>query len=238
MNEGSQIPEVTAGVVGFDLIRRLCGPAADEIGLMLRDHVRLWRMKNWVRLQKRALQFLEKEGLHSQSRLHPRLMFEIIEKGTLTEDDLLIDMWAGLLAASCTEKGGDDSNLVFTDILARMTSFEAKLLQDVCLKAPEMYDEKTSFINAGTFLTEKSKLSPHDPEYLRVNGALYHLTSMGLFRIVPTAEAGVRRHVSTKGGLFEITTLGLELYARCQGWKGTISEFYKIEVSNGNLQIP
>jgi len=46
---------------------------------------------------------------------HPRLVGLILEQGSWVALDEMQEMWAGLLASSCTESGDDESDLMFAD---------------------------------------------------------------------------------------------------------------------------
>src|SRR5262249_23255855 len=70
-----------------------------------------------------------------QLKAPPRIIHEVIENGSLTDDDGIQKMWAGLLASSATSEGKDDSNIPFVDILRRMTSGQAKLIEHVCVQS-------------------------------------------------------------------------------------------------------
>jgi len=119
---GETARELVTGAKGA--LNRLFGPAADEFGLLLAQRVRFWRLKNAVEILKKADALLKEAGLIA----NPRVGYRILEEGSWCDDEFLQDMWAGLLASSCTDEGKDDSNLVFVHILSQMTSLEARLL--------------------------------------------------------------------------------------------------------------
>ena len=48
------------------------------------------------------------------------------------DNEELQDLWAGLFASSCTPDGKDDSNMNFVDLLRRMSSVEAKIIDYAC----------------------------------------------------------------------------------------------------------
>ena len=48
------------------------------------------------------------------------------------DNEELQDMWAGLFASSCTPDGQDDSNMNFVDLIRRMSSVEARVLDYAC----------------------------------------------------------------------------------------------------------
>jgi hypothetical protein len=83
------------------LIDKIAGPAAEEIGLMLRDSVRVYRLKRQVRLLQKTQEILDKLG--GEPRTVPlKLLLPIVEHGSNEEDDELQDRWAALLANSAT----------------------------------------------------------------------------------------------------------------------------------------
>ena len=114
---------VTRGVVdGLSaFLSRICLPAAEEFGLLLKDKVSSWRAKNAIAIVDKAqaeLNFKTNDKRHA----HPILVSSIIENGSWSDCDEIQDMWAGLLASSCTESGGDESNLIFIPVDAFSTN--------------------------------------------------------------------------------------------------------------------
>jgi hypothetical protein len=94
------------------LLSRVCLPAAEEFGLLLKDKVSEWRQRNAeaTLLKARAmLQTAAREERHAP----PRLMVESLLHASWSDDDDVQQMWAGLVASSCTEGGKDDSNWTF-----------------------------------------------------------------------------------------------------------------------------
>jgi hypothetical protein len=66
---------------------------------------------------------------------HPRIIYESIEKGSWADSPLMQNLWAGLLASSCTEDGKDESNLIFINLLAQLTSSQGVIIKHVCENA-------------------------------------------------------------------------------------------------------
>lgn len=109
-----------------DLIQKIAGPAAEEFGLTLKDHVRLVRLKRQVRLWQRAKEFLEQASIDPK-RVPLKLLGPIIESGSLEEDDLLQDKWAALLANAATGHE-DEIHPSFVEVLKQVSSLEALFL--------------------------------------------------------------------------------------------------------------
>lgn len=66
-----------------------------------------------------------------------------MEECSAVDNDELQDLWAGLFASSCTPDGRDDSNMNFVDLLRRMSSVEARILDYACKHSKKyMYPSK------------------------------------------------------------------------------------------------
>ena len=109
----------TAGIGAF--LSRICLPAAEEYGLLLRDKVGAWRARNAVAIAIKAETKLQRLPNPDGRHAHPRLVGVVIEQGSWIDDDFLQEMWAGLLASGCTEEGQDQLNVIFSTSLAQLT---------------------------------------------------------------------------------------------------------------------
>jgi hypothetical protein len=128
---------VSGAVDGLSaVLGRLCLPAADELGLLFRDKVSYYRACNLLKLTKKIEQKMadKLEGVQAP----PRLVHSIVEEASWIEDSDVQDMWAGLLSSACTDKGDDDSNLIFVDLLSRMTKLQARILRFACMEAEKI----------------------------------------------------------------------------------------------------
>jgi hypothetical protein len=113
-----------------DIMKRLLGPAANEIGLAWGDSLRLWRLKRTVRLLEDVRRITSDAGLQLKP-VAPRLLFPILEGASLQDDEDLRQRWVGLLtnAARTDYDGGILPS--FPDMLKQLTSEEAKFLDRV-----------------------------------------------------------------------------------------------------------
>ena len=127
---GEALNTVAKGGTDFicGLLTKICYPAAEEIGLAFQDNVRAWRHRNANAIAERAQEFLDQRDDPESLHAHPRLVCRIIEEGSWIDDGLLQSHWAGLLASSCTPDGKDESNLIFLDLMHRLTTMQARIL--------------------------------------------------------------------------------------------------------------
>ena len=99
------------GVEGF--LKLVCAPALEEVGLLIRDQVRSWRLNNIFSILNKAQGKMEFFDDKLQIKAHPRVALSIIENGSLNDNPEIQELWAGLFASSCTKDGQDDENLIF-----------------------------------------------------------------------------------------------------------------------------
>lgn len=197
----------------------ICKPAAAEFGLFFRDNVRAWRAKNLMNIANKARELVTINADGVQLRAHPRIVAEIIESGSWCDDEELQKMWAGLLASSCSDEGRDESNLLFTDLLKRLTSPEAHLLRHVCSwwgreGGSTLYGLTHDEITEITGLRGDTVIEYH----------LGHFESLGLIDGSYTVKlkGGDRSLPNVKPEM-----LALHLFVRCEGWRGTPEDFFK-----------
>lgn len=214
---GEAIKIGAEAVVGA--IRSVCKPASEELGLLLKDRVSYWRTCQMIALGEKFRAKMEAKGSPSESLSAPaRIVMKVFEEGSWVEDNNIQNMWAGLLASSCTEDGTDDSNLIFINMLSQMTAPEARLFEFVSRSAVESLLERlgSKVIARVDDLITVAKT----PDRLVLQRAFEHLASLGLLQY---------------GGLGEdVCTIyphdaGLHLYVRCQGHLGSPADFLKTQ---------
>jgi hypothetical protein len=69
---------------------------AEEPGLLWRDRIAHWRAKHAHAIATKAQELLGDNS--TRLHAHPRLVIKVMEHGSWSDDDMLQDMWAGLLA--------------------------------------------------------------------------------------------------------------------------------------------
>jgi hypothetical protein len=211
--------ETLAGASSF--LGRICLPAAEEFGLLLRDKVSNWRLNNQIRmLQKSEVKY--NKFSQESAYAHPRLVSGILDYSAWTDSENLQDMWAGLLASSCTPAGKDESNLIFINILSQLTSLQAKIVK-YCCETTKKAISKGGWIHAENYYLELTKLEEifQIEDLHRLDREMDHLRSLGI------VEAGFMP--DSKLAILTPTSLGLQMYVRCQGYAGSPLEFFGIK---------
>jgi hypothetical protein len=214
-----------------EFLRRICLPAAEEFGLLLRDRVSHWRAVNAARMVANAESMVKSLPDADQRHAHPRLVAQIIEYGSWTDSDEVQRMWAGLLASSCTVDGSDDSNLIFIDTLSRLTLVEARILENACRECSK------ELTQAGWLMAQDFRMSLEQlqscsgiNDFHRIDRELDHLRTLGLI------SGGF--HPSSTDADVTPSAFALQMYARCNGWAGDLLEFFDLSLPSNNSERP
>jgi len=211
----------TSGVGAF--LSRICLPAAEEFGFFLRDKVSSWRTRNTIAVATLAEEKLKRLSNPEARHAHPRLVGAVLEQGSWTDDRFVQEMWAGLLAASCTESGRSQANIILANILSQLTPSQARVLRYACMTCPK---RKSS---SGLIVAERISIPVREMLDLTATSDVHtldlefdHLRGVGLFDIV----SGLHPDIETADMC--PTALGLQLFIRSEGFDGSPLEFFSL----------
>jgi hypothetical protein len=109
------------------LLRKLSGPAFEELGLLLQDRARVYRLKNQLRMLSRVQDMLHKAGTEVHA-VPLRTLLPLLEGAALEDAEGLSDKWAGLLASAASSVESDSTHPSFPRILSEMSPREALIL--------------------------------------------------------------------------------------------------------------
>jgi hypothetical protein len=201
---------------------RICLPAAEEFGLLLQDKVRSWRAKNAIVIVCEAEARFQKYKLSAEAHAHPRLVAAVLEHGSWSDDKTAQDMWAGLLASSCSQDGRDESNLIFINLLAQLTGVQVRVLNYGCEKVEKevtahglIVPKESLYLDVPTLQTiaGTADIPRLDRELDNLRGL--ELIHHGFFAQSSTID-------------IMPSALALNLYVRCQGFTGPPADYFKL----------
>jgi hypothetical protein len=109
------------------LLEKLVGPVAEEVGLLLQDKVRSYRLRNQLIVLGKTQDMLNKAGIEPKS-VPLRVLVPLLEGAALEDDDNLSTKWAALLATAATP--GCNVNLFpsFSNVLSQLSPLDVKIL--------------------------------------------------------------------------------------------------------------
>ena len=204
-------------------LSRISPSNAQEMKKLLHQELSNYRLDCAVEIALQAEKLIEAAIDSEKMRAPARIVKRIIEDGSWSDDLWLLQFWAGLLATSCTTEGGDESNLTFVDLLCQLKALHLRILAAAATKSTKLLagmGRISSKPVSWTAADLKKITGSHD--LIRIERDLEHLNDLRLIsdRVKSTFFSPI---ADTK---FIPTSLGLELYARCNGYRGTPQGFY------------
>ena len=213
------------GVEGF--LKSVCVPALDEIGLLLKDKVRYWRLNNILRIMEKAKGKIGFQEEQLQIQAHPRVALAIIDNGSLNDNDEVQEMWAGLFASSCTTSGQEDENLIFVDLLKQLTNAEAKILRFACESSRKILHGNGLVVGDHLMIDCNILIKISGvKEIHRLDRELDHLRSLDLIGF-GLGSGGFSATDNTLAADISPTPLALNLYVKSQGHNTDPRLFWK-----------
>lgn len=227
----TRIAEKTVDGVG-SFLGKICMPAADELGLYFQDHVRAWRAKNVIDIEKKAFDISAKYGGVNGKSAHPLLAWKIIENGSFADTIELQRLWAGLLVSSCCHDASDDSNHIFIDILSQLSIVQVRIIEFGCEQAKKYHtcQKLIQSMELKISLDDLFEISQCN-DLQRVDRELDRLRSIGL---LSSFSGGINPSESV--ACITPSPLALHMYARCCGSNENPLDFYKtIEMDHDQI---
>jgi hypothetical protein len=204
-------------------VDRICPSISEDVKVLFRDRLSTFRVGNAIKIALKAEEMLVSGGFVDRKRAHPQLVMRILEDGSWTDDDAIQKFWAGLLVASCTEDGDDESNMEFVTLLSDIASEHVQIFATACARA-NVFVSESGAVSAQPLvftLEELGKITClHDMN--RIDVDIDHLTVFGLFENRVKSSS----YTSVSEAMIRPSSLGLELYARCHGHRGVTQDFY------------
>lgn len=215
---------VTQGAVdaATAFLGKLCMPAVKELGMLAKEKVHAWRTGNIVALAQKTEDKMKENDLPDGVHSHPRLVSLIVEQAAWSNDSIVQDLWAGLLASSCTEQGDDDSNLIFTNLLSNLTKMEARILKHACESSTKIRNHLGLIYAEQLWISTRGMIEmTGENDVQRLDRELDHLRSLSLLD-----HGGYTVVNKCDTLLITPTPLALHMYVRCQGSRKAPVEYF------------
>ena len=192
---------------------RQASPAAeDQVVRAITKGLDPERSERALEIILRAQELLESRSTTPRTGVSPDLIVELLQAGSITQEEQMQQCWAGLLATSTQEGSDENANLSFATLLSKLEPVHLHILKAAGQKVTPMGEEAgtitsqplPSAIDEWRKLTEAGDVA--DIEY-----ALNRLNELCLLE--PTIELGglaSSQHVS-----LTLTSVGLKLWAAC-----------------------
>jgi hypothetical protein len=195
-------------------LNRLCPGEANESIRLLGGELDASRTESALDIALRAEKLLASEPDAITMRALPRMVASILRQGSWAMDDVTKQLWAGLLAASCSVEGTDESGSAFVDPLIHLTPAQSRILVAACSKAMDSISEHEGLPMARIILTPEEMFRFTDTNDIsRIAMDLAYLFHAELIEKLFDFTS----YLPTES--FDLTParLGLDLYKHCKG---------------------
>lgn len=216
-------------VEAFSFLGRICSGGAEEIGEWVRTRASSHKVLNAISIA------LHAEGLQGASRpadrarINPHIAVRILDVGSGTDEDWLHQFWAGILITSVSVDGRRTANLEFVELLSQLTSIPLRIFTVVCTRAPKVVSASGA-VAATPLACDLQELATTVGS--RVPQMERDIETLSGFKLIE------RRRTMNGPALLannEIqiapTSLGLQLFALCNGHRGDLRDFYSLHSS-------
>ena len=207
------VAKVAAASIPFTaIVKRMLGPAADELAEMWKDQVRLYRYERQVKCVEKAEKMAQEAGFTPQA-VPPKILFPLLEGASFEDNEDLHTMWAALLANAASPGNAARVRPGFIAILKQMAPDEARLLNEIYdeeLLEPKS-DEHESSKERGSMLFSREYLDDI-LESLQWNETIFEVC---LERLQAELLVSVDYDSNDKE-LFSLTTSALSFISACR----------------------
>lgn len=124
------------GVV-LPFFNKLLGPGAEELGLVIAERARIYRLKNTFQLFKKAQELVQEAGFEPK-QVNLKTLLPLMEGASLEDDADLAHKWAALLANAANSVAPTTIKPVYSDILRQLTPQDAQVLDILVVHADTM----------------------------------------------------------------------------------------------------
>ncbi|MBS1972663.1 MAG: DUF4393 domain-containing protein [Bdellovibrionales bacterium] len=116
------------GIEAIKFIRVLTDEPMKELSGILSDKLKFYRWRNQQQILLKAAEYLRSNNILTR-KIPLRELIPLLEYSSMEDEELLQDLWAGILANSANSNSSNRSNLVFIEILKSLSKMEAEILQ-------------------------------------------------------------------------------------------------------------
>lgn len=207
---------------------RISPDIKDAMSNLLHEELSNYRLENAIEIALKADKMLGAAVEADQLSAKPSVVRRVVESGSWADDKWMLQFWAGLLAASCTNGGWDESTLVFVDLLSQLKGLHMRILSAATNKSTKLVS------GAGHMSTRPLNWNAADlmrfsgsHDLIKLDRELNYMADIGV--IAPRVHSGFFQQMTDT--TIAPTAIGLELYARCNGYRGNALSFYGVGVT-------
>jgi hypothetical protein len=115
--------------IAKSFVDKLIMPSVEETGLLMKDHITMWRFKNQVKMLNKAKDYCEKYNIQPK-KISLKVLSPLLEYLSLEEEEVMQDKWS-ILLSNLIDSEQNIENHVFPYILSQLSTDEFLPLEKV-----------------------------------------------------------------------------------------------------------
>lgn len=224
-NEPEDIVREFRVAQAISFLARVSPSIKNVMSKLLHEELSNYRLENAIEIALKAERMLGASVEADKLRALPHVITRVVESGSWSDDKWMLQFWAGLLAASCTVGAGDESTLAFVDLLSQLKVLHMRILSAASNKSTKLIS------GSGTMATRPLNWKAADlikfsgsHDLIKLDREMNYMADIGIIA-QRVKNAFFQQMTDTT---IAPTALGLELYARCNGYRGNAQGFYGV----------
>lgn len=207
-------------VEAFAFLGQISSDGGVEIGEWVRTRASSHKILNAVSIALKAENLL---GRGAKDRVNPKVALQVLEAGSGTDEDWLHRFWAGLLIASGSPDGRDQSKLQFIELFSLLTSIPIRIFTVVCTRANKVISQAGA-VSAEPLACDLQELTATVGS--RGSQIERDIDSLVRLQLIEKSAASGPALLAVSHTYVAPTALGLQLFALCNGHQGSVRDFY------------
>lgn len=115
--------------IAKSFVDKLIMPSIEETGLLMKDHITMWRFKNQVKMLNKAKDYCDKHNIQPK-KISLKVLSPLLEYSSLEEEEVMQDKWS-ILLSNLIDSEQNIENHVFPYILSQLSIDEFVPLEKV-----------------------------------------------------------------------------------------------------------
>ena len=128
----SGIPAAIKSATEF--LNKLLGPASEEVGLLLGERARTFRLRNMLKTLGKTQEMLKNASIEPKS-VELRVLIPLLDGASLEDNESLSVKWAALLANATISGQAANISQIFSNILSQLSPTDALILDNMKLQS-------------------------------------------------------------------------------------------------------
>ena len=157
-----------------------------KIAQLVDDEWTKARVANIVQILLKAESLLPADFSAESIGARPGLVVKVLQYGSWADEGWIQQMWAGLLATTCSMDGDDGSNEFFIDLFSKLADVHVCIFTYACMRTTNLQATSGSTSSEPLICTREELMEvTGSRELLRIERDLEHLYDLGLLERAP-----------------------------------------------------